>query len=147
MSSPKRAPKPAAKTSAKGAAKTVAAKTGAAKTAAKPLRREAAARPAPNKPDVKVLEGASADAKRLAAVLERAIVDGKLDLVSAEALQKLLAAACRVYTARTEAGEQFLPVPKNSISATDVMVTASGLLRAADLAVFELGMWQSWTGR
>jgi len=28
-----------------------------------------------------------------------------------------------------------------------VMLTASGLLRAADLAVFELGMWQSWTGR
>jgi hypothetical protein len=27
------------------------------------------------------------------------------------------------------------------------MVTASGLLKAADLAVFELGMWQSWTGR
>jgi hypothetical protein len=27
------------------------------------------------------------------------------------------------------------------------MVTASGLLRAANLAVFELGMWQSWTGR
>jgi hypothetical protein len=26
-------------------------------------------------------------------------------------------------------------------------VTASGLLRAANLAVFELGMWQSWTGR
>ena len=40
-----------------------------------------------------------------------------------------------------------MPVPKNSISATDVMVTASGLLKAADLAVFELGMWQSWTGR
>ena len=28
-----------------------------------------------------------------------------------------------------------------------VMLTASGLLRAANLAVFELGMWQSWTGR
>jgi len=26
------------------------------------------------------------------------------------------------------------------------MVTASGMLRAANLAVFELGMWQSWTG-
>ena len=46
-----------------------------------------------------------------------------------------------------KAREKFTPVPKNSISATDVMVTASGLLRAADLAVFELGMWQSWTGR
>ena len=91
--------------------------------------------------------GASADAKRLAATLERSVADGKLDLVSADALQKLIAAACRVYSARTEAGEQFTPVPRNSISATDVMLTASGLLRAADLAVFELGMWQSWTGR
>ena len=100
------------------------------------------------KPNVEVLDGASADAKRLAAVLERGIVDGKLDLVSTEALQKLMAAACRVYTARLgQAGDQIMPVPKNSISATDVMVTASGLLKAADLAVFELGMWQSWTGR
>jgi hypothetical protein len=68
-------------------------------------------------------------------------------MVSAEALQKLIAAACRVYAARVEAGEPITPVPRNSISATDVMVTASGLLKAADLAVFELGMWQSWTGR
>ena len=80
-------------------------------------------------------------------MLERGIVDGKLDMVSTEALQKLIAAACRVYTARVEAGERIMPVPRNSISATDVMVTASGLLKAADLAVFELGMWQSWTGR
>jgi hypothetical protein len=132
MSSPKRA--------AKGIAKS------AAKTAAKTARRPVAARPAA-KPKVELVEGASADAKRLASVLERSIVDGKLDLVSTAALQKLIAAACRVYTARLEAGDQIMPVPKNSISATDVMVTASGLLKAADLAVFELGMWQSWTGR
>ncbi len=132
MSSPRRA--------AKAVVKTVAKKS------AKPARPPAAARPAA-KPAVKVIDGASAEAKRLAAVIERSIVDGKLDLLSAEALQKLMAAACRVYAARVEAGEQFIPVPKNSISATDVMVTASGLLRAADLAVFELGMWQSWTGR
>lgn len=122
-----------------------AAKT-VAKTAVKPVRGPAAARPA-TKPTVEVMDGASVEAMRVAAVLERGIVDGKLDMVSAEALQKLIAAACRVYTARTEAGEHFMPVPKNSITATDVMVTASGLLRATDLAVFELGMWQSWTGR
>jgi hypothetical protein len=132
MSSPKRAAKALAKT--------------AAKTASKTARRPIAARPA-DKPKVELVDGASADAKRLAAVLERGIVDGKLDLVSTEALQKLMAAVCRVYTARLEAGDQIMPVPKNSISATDVMVTASGLLKAADLAVFELGMWQSWTGR
>jgi hypothetical protein len=98
-------------------------------------------------PPAVAANGASADAKRLAAALERSVADGKLDLVSADALQALIAAACRVYGARTEAGEQFTPVPRHSISATDVMLTASGLLRAADLAVFELGMWQSWTGR
>jgi hypothetical protein len=132
MSSPKRA--------AKAIAKNVT------KTATKAARRPVVARPAA-KPKIEVLEGASADANRLAAVLERGIVDGKLDMVSTEALQKLIAAACRVYTARVEAGERITPVPRNSISATDVMVTASGLLKAADLAVFELGMWQSWTGR
>jgi hypothetical protein len=116
-----------------------------AKTAAKTSRGPIAARPV--KPNVEIVDGASADAQRLAAVLEHCIVEGKLDLVSAEALQKLFAAACRLYTARVEAGEPITPVPRNSISATDVMVTASGLLKAADLAVFELGMWQSWTGR
>ena len=130
MSSPKRAAKPAARrANGKHRGKTA------------PRRQTVAA---PVKP---VANGASADAKRLAAALERSIADGKLDLVSADALQKLIAAACRVYSARSEAGEQFTPVPKHSISATDVMLTASGLLRAADLAVFELGMWQSWTGR
>jgi len=100
----------------------------------------------PAKPSVAPGNGASAEAKRLAAEIERGIADGRLDVVTTDALQALIAAACRVYTARTEAGEQFAPVPENSLSATDVMVTASGLLRTAGLAVFELGMWQSWTG-
>jgi hypothetical protein len=129
MSSPKRAAKPAARR-ANG-------KRGGKTAPRRPVA-------APGKP---AANGASTDAKRLAVALERSIADGKLDLLSADALQALIAAACRVYSARTEAGEQFTPVPKHSISATDVMLTASGLLRAADLAVFELGMWQSWTGR
>ncbi len=129
MSSPRRAAKANAKASTKMAPAAVAPSRPAAK------------------PKVEVVDGASAEATRLAAVLERGVIDGKLDLLTADALQRLIAAACRVYTARVEAGEQLMPVPKNCISATDVMVTASGLLRAADLAVFELGMWQSWTGR
>jgi len=82
---------------------------------------------------------AVADAKRVSAAIERSI--------AAETLQALIAAACRLYAARREAGEQFTPVAHNALAATDVMVTASGLLRAADLAAFELGMWQGWTGR
>jgi hypothetical protein len=133
MSSPKRAVKNGAKAAVKIARHAPVARP--------------QVKPASSKPKMQVVEGASADAIRAAAVIERSIVDGKLDMVSAEALQKLLAAACRLYTARIDAGEQLAAVAKNSISATDVMVTASGLLKAVDLAVFELGMWQSWTGR
>jgi hypothetical protein len=140
MSSPKRAAKTMSKTMSKTAVKTVA-KT-VAKTA---VRRASAARPV--KLVVAVANGASAEAKHVAATLDRILADGNLDTISAEALQVLIASACRLYRARREAGEEFAPVPKNSISATDVMVTASGLLKATDLAVFELGMWQNWTGR
>ena len=92
--------------------------------------------------------GRSAEAKRLASEMERALADGRRDLISPEALQALMAAVCKTYAAQVEAGEQVLPLPRRGgATATEVMVTASGLLKAANLAVFELGMWQSWTGR
>ena len=36
---------------------------------------------------------------------------------------------------------------RQSASPTEIMTMTSALLKAANLAVFELGMWQSWTGR
>jgi hypothetical protein len=119
------------------------------RTAQEALNRaaKAAQRPRADEPPKQNAKRASLDAKQVAAIIQQGIADGRLDVISAEALQALIAASCRLYTARREAGEQFPPVAKNAISATDVMVTASGLLRAADLAAFELGMWQGWTGR
>ena len=106
------------------------------------------AQQAPAKPTSETANGGSAQAKRLAAELERALASGRRDLLSAEALQALMAAICKTYAAQVEAGEQMLPLPqRGGATATDVMITASGLLKAANLAVFELGMWQSWTGR
>ena len=64
------------------------------------------------------------------------------------ALQALMAALCKTYSAQIEAGHAQLPLRgRTSVSSTDIMTTASGLLKASNLAVFELGMWQSWTGR
>ncbi|HVD73711.1 MAG TPA: hypothetical protein VNC81_09025 [Xanthobacteraceae bacterium] len=132
MSSPKAA-----------AAKTARRPTVPGQPAAKRVQTSPAAKPA-SKP----ANGVSADAKRLAGEIERALASGQRDLLSTEALQVLMAAVCKVYGARVEAGEQLLPLPeRGGATATDVMVTASGLLKAANLAVFELGMWQSWTGR
>src|SRR5437660_905666 len=90
----------------------------------------------------------SMQAKRLAAEIEQALARGERDVLSAEALQVLMAAVCKTYAAQVEAGEPLLPLPqRGGATATEVMITASGLLKAANLAVFELGMWQSWTGR
>jgi hypothetical protein len=91
--------------------------------------------------------GLSADAIKLAGEIEKAFKKSD-DAVSEEAMQTLMGALCRVYAAQIENGANYTPIAEGQVvSPTGVMVTASGLLRAANLAVFELGMWQSWTGR
>ena len=114
--------------------------------------KRAAAKTAPAKPAPAPLAApngeASAVARKLAADIDRALAQGETDLLSIEALQALMAAVCRSYSARVEAGDSSPPLAERSrVTSTDVMVTASGLLKSANLAVFELGMWQSWTGR
>ena len=102
------------------------------------------------KPAIKVAASSttSADATRLAAEIERALKDGRLDTLSPQAFQALMAALCKSYSTQREAGADFLPVAdRSSVTPTDIMTMTSSLLKAANLAVFELGMWQSWTGR
>ncbi len=135
MSAPKAAPAKAAP-----AKITAKAKTAALKTAAKPDVIDIAA--------ANRNGGASAAAQQLAADIECALAQGDAEVLTADALQALMAAVCRSYAASVEAGENFPPLGERSrVTSTDVMVTASGLLKSANLAVFELGMWQSWTGR
>jgi hypothetical protein len=90
----------------------------------------------------------SVTAEQFAASLEHALADGRADALTPAALQKLMAAVCRAYRAQVDAGQDHLPLAERAaVAPTDVMVVCGGLLRAADLAVFELGMWQSLTGR
>lgn len=120
---------------------------------AKPKSKIAVAKPVATKPVAakpKVVasnSGVSADAIRLAAEIEHAFAKSD-DAISPEAMQTLMAALCRVYAAQVDNGAKHTPIPEGQIvNPTAVMLTASGLLRAANLAVFELGMWQSWTGK
>ena len=132
MSSPKRAAKPAPKSKSRPSARLAPPAKAAAKPAAKPANGSSA----------------SNEATRLAADIERGLASGKLDTLTPQALHALMGACCKNYATRVEAGESLLPLAqRTTVTPTEVMVTASGLLRAANLAVFELGMWQSWTGR
>jgi hypothetical protein len=90
----------------------------------------------------------SAEATALAAKIEHDLREGRSDTLTPQAFQALMAALCKSYGTQLEAGAQFLPLAsQTSVSPTEVMTTTSALLKAANLAVFELGMWQSWTGR
>ena len=122
----------------KGAAKAVQHKRAAPPPSAKP---------APPAASVTQSDDLSNAALQLAAQVERGLAAGATDMLSPEALQALMAAACNLYSAQVEAGQQHLPLKPLGVPPTAVMSTASGILRAANLAVFELGMWQSWTGR
>ena len=126
--------------SPKAAAKTARRPAAVAKLKATATRTVA---PKPKTPQT----GLSADAIKLADEIERAFQKSD-DAISEDAMQALMGALCRVYAAQVENGKQYTPIPEGQVvSPTGVMVTASGLLKAANLAVFELGMWQSWTGR
>lgn len=86
--------------------------------------------------------------RQLTALLEQASAAGRGDAMSPALLQDLLAALCRTYVAQLEAGNTHTPLrDRHAVSNTDVMIMASALLKSANLAVFELGMWQSLAGR
>jgi len=89
----------------------------------------------------------SDQALALVAALEAKFEAGELDVLTPEATQALMGVICRIYSANQESGNKYsLLSGRAAVSGTDAMITCSSLLKAVDLQVFELGMWQSWSG-
>ena len=78
--------------------------------------------------------------------------DGILDLKEDEApsqemIQDGLAALTRLYTVRYQAGERWDPfVNGRGMPVTSVMIMSTAMLQAVNIELFELGMWQAWSG-
>ena len=63
-------------------------------------------------------------------------------------IQSLLARAVRLYAERAEQGDAPPALADGApVTATEVMVTVTAMLKAVNLQVFELGMWQASSGR
>ena len=64
-------------------------------------------------------------------------------------IQALLARAVRLYAERAAASDAPLAAfPEGAaITATDAVVTTTAILKAVNVQLFELGMWQAWSGR
>ena len=89
----------------------------------------------------------SDQALALVRALEAKFEAGELDVLTPEATQALMGVICRIYGANQESGNKYsLLSGRAAVTGTDAMITCSALLKAVDLQVFELGMWQSWSG-
>jgi hypothetical protein len=64
-------------------------------------------------------------------------------------IQIMLAQAVRLYAERVAESDGPLPAfPSDAaVTATEAMVTVTAMLKAVNLQVFELGMWQAWAGK
>ena len=62
-------------------------------------------------------------------------------------LQDLFAALCEFYAADVAQRGAITPLHTlDTASPTAVLMTTTALLRGANLELFELGMWQTWSG-
>jgi hypothetical protein len=71
-----------------------------------------------------------------------ALKRGEPDAISDKTLQQVLTAAVKVYAAKVERrGHDVAPFPQHAVTATETVVTACGLIRAADLNMFDVAIW------
>ena len=83
-------------------------------------------------------------ASEIAARCLIAIEQDCLGSIPADALGQAFAAIVQVFAAKAQAGEHVVPFGRNSgVTATDVAIGCTAMLDSVNLALFELGAWQS----
>ena len=71
-----------------------------------------------------------------------ALKRGLPDAISDRELQQILTAAAKIYAAKVERrGHDVAPFPPGAVTATETVVTACGMIRAADLNMFDVAIW------
>jgi hypothetical protein len=71
-----------------------------------------------------------------------ALKRGEPDAIPDKTLQQVLTAAVKVYAAKVERrGHDVVPFPQHAVTATETVVTACAMIRAADLNMFDVAIW------
>ncbi len=81
------------------------------------------------------------------ALVDEALANGKPDAISDERLQRVLAAAIRLYAAKSEdRAQELAPFGDQPVNATEAVTAICAIMRAADLNFFDLQMWYRRAG-
>jgi hypothetical protein len=92
---------------------------------------------------VRATKSKRAPAKRgdFAALAKDALARREPDAISDALLQRTLAAALKLYAAKAERRGDVKPFRDGDVTATEAVVAACALIRAADLNLFDVAMW------
>lgn len=94
----------------------------------------------PSEADLAALDAAASKALEIA---EQALDNGDTAAISDETVQRLLTAGTRLFANKVEMEERFFSpyTGAQDVTATDVVMTCSDMLRAVNLSTFDLAMW------
>ncbi len=88
-----------------------------------------------------------ADAEFFCASVEQAIAANRPGDISPEVLARVLQAAVRGLAFKTDkAGHYLEPYEKGSVTATETVMAATAIIRAADLNLWDVAMWFNRAG-
>lgn len=89
------------------------------------------------------IAGLDAAAIKALEVAEKALMDGDTEAISDETVQRLLTAGTRLFANKVEMEDRFFSpyTGPEAVTATDVVMTCSDMLRAVNLSTFDLAMW------
>ncbi|MDA0239008.1 MAG: hypothetical protein O3A84_03140 [Proteobacteria bacterium] len=84
-----------------------------------------------------------AAATRALEIVEQALREGETEGIPDETVQRLLTAGTRLFANKVEMEERFFSpyTGPEAVTATDVVMTCSDMLRAVNLSTFDLAMW------
>jgi hypothetical protein len=85
------------------------------------------------------------EAPRVLSLVEEILARDGVAEVPDEAVQQLLLAAVRLFSAKRDAGVRLAAFPDGSVTATDVAVTAVAMTEVVNLELFELALWHGWS--
>lgn len=69
------------------------------------------------------------------------------EALSPEMMQQGLTILTKLYTVRHQEGERLDPfVNGRTMPVTSVMIMTTAMLQSVNIELFELGMWQAWSG-
>lgn len=85
----------------------------------------------------------NAAAARALEIVERALLEGETEDIPDETVQRLLTAGTRLFANKVEMEDRFFSpyTGPEAVTATDVVMTCSDMLRAVNLSTFDLAMW------